>query len=55
MPMTVGETDAANKPTPVDRNIFFSAVLECAPKIAVVVLPAMTEPDAVRITAGTEK
>ena len=55
MPITVGETDAINKPTPVDRNIFFIAVFECAPKIAVVVLPAITEPVAVRITAGTEK
>jgi hypothetical protein len=43
------------RPTPVDRNIFFIAVFECAPKIAVDVFPAITEPVAVRITAGTEK
>jgi hypothetical protein len=55
MPITVGETEAINKPTPVDLNIFFIAVLECAPKIAVVVFPAITDPEAVMITAGTEK
>jgi hypothetical protein len=43
------------RPTPVERNIFFIAVLECAPRIAVVVLPAITDPEAVIITAGTEK
>ena len=55
MPITVGETEAINKPTPVDLNIFFIAVFECAPKIAVVVFPAITDPEAVMITAGTEK
>jgi hypothetical protein len=55
MPITVGETEAIKSPIPVERNIFFIAVFEWAPKIAKVVFPAITMPVVVRITAGTEK
>ena len=54
-PITVGDTEPINSPTPVDRNIFFKAVLECEPRIAVAVFPVMTEPPAASATAGTEK
>ena len=54
-PISVGETEPINKPTPVVRNMFFKAVLECAPNAAPAVLKTRTAPAEVSATAGTEK
>ena len=53
-PITVGESAPTNKLNPVVRNIFFSAVLECEPKIAFMVFCATTDPAEKMIIAGIE-